>query len=139
MQIKEILSKDVQYANPETSIRQIAEMMKEHDCGSVPVADNDKLVGMITDRDIVLRCVAEDKDALIMTAQECMTTGVLYCNDTDEVDAVLENMGEEAVRRLPVVNSSKNLVGIVSFGDLAAACENKKIPGKAMEQIAEAA
>ncbi len=139
MQIKDIMTKNVQFANPTTSLSQIARLMKKHKCGSIPVAENEKLVGMVTDRDIVLRCIAEEKDPLIMRAEECMSPGILYCFDTDDIEDVLENMGEQAVKRLPVVNKSKNLVGIVSFGDLSTACKDKATCGKAMEQIREAA
>ncbi len=139
MQIKDALSQDVQYANKTTSIVQVAKLMEEHDCGSIPVGENDKLVGMVTDRDIVLRCVAQEHDPLTMTAGECMSEGILYCFDTDKVEDVLENMGEQAVKRMPVVDKDKNLVGIVSFGDLSAACENKACCGEAMEDIREAA
>ncbi|MBL4805467.1 MAG: CBS domain-containing protein [Alphaproteobacteria bacterium] len=139
MQIKDALSQDVQYANKTTSIVQVAKLMEEHDCGSIPVGENDKLVGMVTDRDIVLRCIAQEHDPLTMTAGECMSEGILYCFDTDKVEDVLENMGEQAVKRMPVVDKDKNLVGIVSFGDLSAACENKACCGEAMEDIREAA
>ena len=139
MKVKDALTKDVQYANPETSIRQVAQLMKDYDCGSIPVAENDKLIGMITDRDIILRCVAQDHDPLSMTAKECMSSGMLYCYEDENVEDVLENMGEQAVKRMPVVNKDKKLVGIVSFGDLSACCENKIWAGEAMENIREAA
>lgn len=139
MQVKEALSQNVQYANPTTSVSQVASLMKEHDCGSIPVAENDKLVGMITDRDIVLRCVAENRDPLTMQAEECMSKGILYCYETDTLEDILENMGQEAIKRLPVVNKDKKLVGIVSFGDLSAACKDKSCAGETMEKIREAA
>ena len=139
MQVKEALSQNVQYATPDTLIVEVAKMMKEHDCGSIPVAQNDKLVGMLTDRDIVLRCIAQNADPASMTAEQCMSAGMLYCFETDKVEDVLSNMGEQAVKRLPVVNKDKKLVGIVSFGDLSAASEDKACCGKAMGQIRKAA
>ena len=113
--------------------------MKQNNCGFLPVGSETDPMGVITDRDIVLRCVAQEHDPLTMTAGECMSEGILYCFDTDKVEDVLENMGEQAVKRMPVVDKDKNLVGIVSFGDLSAACENKACCGEAMEDIREAA
>lgn len=139
MKIKDIMTDDVQYANPGTSLTQVAKLMKEFDCGSIPVVENDKLVGMVTDRDIVLRCVAEDKEALLTMAEQCMSSGILYCYQDDSVEDVLDNMGDEAVRRLPVVDKNKRLVGIVSLGDLASACRDKRAPGAALDKISEAA
>ncbi|MCC6598641.1 MAG: CBS domain-containing protein [Alphaproteobacteria bacterium] len=139
MKVKDALTKDVQYASLDTSITQIAKMMEERNCGSVPVGDNDKLVGMITDRDIVLRCVARDFDPVLLTAKYCMSEGILYCYDTDEIEDVLENMGAQAIKRLPVVDKDKKLVGIVSFGDLSACCKDKACAGETMKQIREAA
>jgi len=139
MKIKDAMSPDVKYVKIDTPISQVARLMKEHECGSIPVSENEKLVGMITDRDIVLRCVAKDFDAVLMMAKDCMSARMLYCRDTDDVKDVLKNMGEQAVRHLPVVDENKRLVGIVSFGDLSAACEDKACCGEAMEKIHEAA
>ena len=139
MQIKDIKCEDVKVVSPETSVVEVARLMRENDCGSIPVAQNDKLIGMITDRDIVVRCIAESADPLTIKAEQCMSPGILYCYENDEVDAALQNMGEQAIKRLPVVDENKNLVGIVSFGDLSAACEHKENSGRAMEQIREAA
>ena len=139
MKIQDVLSPDVQYVPPETSVCDIAKLMKTHDCGSILVGENDKLTGIITDRDITLRCVAESKDAETMTAAECMSPGVLYCHDTDVVEDVMRNMGEQGVRRMPVVNKDKRLVGIVSLADLAIACEDKGLCGETIKHVREAA
>lgn len=138
MLVKKALTKDVHYVDPDTSIKDVAKLMEENDCGSILVGKDDKLVGIITDRDIVLRCVTRDFDPVIMTAKTCMSPGVLYCYENEEVEDVLRNMGEQAIRRLPVLNEDKKLVGIVSFGDLSAACEDKTVCGEAMEQIRKA-
>lgn len=119
MQIKDIMSTDVQIVAPETLLREVAGKMQLRDCGCVIVAKNDRLVGMITDRDIALRCVAKAHDPAGATADSVMNHEILYCRETDEADAVARNMGENKVRRLPVLNDKKRLVGIVSLGDLA--------------------
>jgi CBS domain-containing protein len=139
MKIKDAMTKNVQYVAPNTPVSEIAKLMKERECGSIPVGENDKLVGMVTDRDIVVRCIASGADPMSSTAEQCMSPGVLYCYDSDNVEDILENMGNQAVKRLPVVNKDKNLVGIVSFGDLAAASANKECCGEAMEDIRKAA
>lgn len=139
MKIKDTLSENVQFVDPDAPLIEVAQLMKDYDCGSIPVAENEKLIGMITDRDIILRCISDGRDPATMTARECMTSGILYCYENDTVEDVLENMGSQAVKRLPVVNKGKRLVGIVSFGDLSAACVDKSCSGEAMEKIREAA
>lgn len=112
------MTRDVEIANPEQSIREVAQMMGRLDAGVMPVGDNDRLVGMITDRDIAVRGVAHGKgpDAKV---RDVMSREVKYCFDDDDVEDVLDNMGDLRVRRLPVLNRDKRLVGIVSLGDLA--------------------
>jgi CBS domain-containing protein len=117
--IKDIMSKDVEVVSPETVMTEIAKKMQKRDCGCVLVAQNDRIVGVITDRDIAIRCLAEDHDPVETTASQVMSSEILYCRDTDEADAVTKNMGENKVRRLAVLNSDKRLVGIVTLGDLA--------------------
>lgn len=140
MQIKEKYTTNVQYVSPDTPLIEVAKLMEKHDCGSVLVEENDKLIGVITDRDIVVRCVAQNKVPAEMTAGECKTPKILYCFETDEAEDVLQNMAENKVRRMPVLDNEqdKNLVGIISFGDLSAICENKGASGEAMERIRKA-
>ena len=118
MKVSEIMTRDVRLLSPDQTIREAASLMADIDVGSLPVGDNDRLVGMITDRDIVIRAVAQGKAADTKVA-DVMRKEILYCVDTDEIDDVARNMGKAQVRRLPVVNSDKRLVGIVSLGDLA--------------------
>lgn len=141
MMIRNIFTKDVQYVAPDTPLNEVARLMEEHDCGSILVGEGEKLTGMITDRDIVLRCVAKSQNPSSMTAGQCQTPEVLYCYEDDETEDVLENMAENKVRRIVVLNNKqdKKLVGIVSFGDLSAACEDKEASGKAMDNICCAA
>ena len=118
MKVSEIMARDVRLLSPDQTIREAASLMADADVGSLPVGDNDRLGGIITDRDIVIRAVAQGKSADTKVA-DVMSKEMLYCFDTDETDAVARNMGKAQVRRLPVVNSDKRLVGIVSLGDLA--------------------
>ncbi len=119
MQVKAIMTPEVDIINPETSVRAAAQKMRDDDVGAVPVAENDKLLGMVTDRDIVLRAVAEGADMGSYTARQVMSPNVLYCFDDQSPEEVLRNMTENQVRRLPVLNRAKRLVGMISLGDLA--------------------
>ena len=118
MKVSEAMTRTVRIADPDQSIREVARIMAEVDTGVLPVGENDRLVGMITDRDIAIRAVAEGKgpDAKV---REVMTPDIKYCFEDDDVDQVTRNMAENQVRRLPVLNRDKRLVGIISLGDLA--------------------
>jgi CBS domain-containing protein len=135
MKISECMTKDVKVCNPDQSIRDAARMMADIDAGIIPVGENDKLVGMITDRDIAVRAVAQGKgpDAKI---REVMSKEVLYCFEDQDTAEVAKNMGEQKVRRLPVVSRDKRLVGIVSLGDVAQDAKSVTT-GKAVKEISE--
>jgi len=118
MKVSKIMTRDVRLMHPDHTIREAAALMAEIDSGALPVGENDRLVGMITDRDIVIRAVAEGR-SVNTTVDAIMTRELLYCFDTDEIDEVARNMGKARVRRLAVVNKDKRLVGMVSLGDIA--------------------
>lgn len=117
MQIKQCMTTDVQVISPEDTIQQAARLMARIDAGALPVANEERLLGMITDRDIAIRAVGEGFGPDCLVA-EIMTPEVLYCFDDQETGQVLDNMADVQVRRLPVVDHDKHLVGIVSLGDL---------------------
>ena len=118
MQIKDAMTMDVRIVSPNQSIREAAQMMAEIDAGILPVGENDRLVGIITDRDIAVRAVAAGKGP-DTRVREVMSREVKYCFEDDDVEDVAENMADIKVRRLPVLNRDKRLVGIVSLADLA--------------------
>ena len=118
MQVSEAMSSDVKIANPNQSIRDAARLMAEIDAGILPVGENDKLVGVITDRDIAIRAVGADKGPAT-PIREIMSSDVKYCFEDDDLDDIAQNMADIKVRRLPVLNSEKRLVGILSLGDMA--------------------
>lgn len=120
MQVRQAMSKDVKIANPSQPIRDAACTMAEIDAGVLPVGENDRLVGMITDRDIAVRAVARDKGP-DTPVREVMTAEVKYCFIDDDVDDIAQNMAYLKVRRLPVLNAQKRIVGILSLGDVALA------------------
>ena len=119
MRVSEAMTREVRVASPGQSIREVAKIMAEIDAGAMPVGDNDRLVGMITDRDIAIRAVAQGKGPDTPVRDVMSTEQVLYCYEDEELDHVAKNMSEQQVRRLPVVNREKRLVGIVSLGNLA--------------------
>ncbi|GAB3509953.1 CBS domain-containing protein [Pseudoxanthomonas daejeonensis] len=118
MQISELMSADVCVIAPDDTLGRAAGVMAKHDIGSLPVGDNDRLVGFITDRDIVTRAVANGRGA-DMLVRDVMSTDVKYCFEDEDVEQVAANMAELQMRRLPVVNRDKRLVGIVSLANFA--------------------
>ena len=135
MKVREAMTSDVCLVDPDRSICEAAQMMAEQDIGALPVGENDRLVGMVTDRDIAVRAVAQGlgPDTKI---RDVMSKEVLYCFDEEELEDAAQNMGNLKVRRLPVLNRDKRLVGIISIGDLAQR-EDVKRTGQAMADISE--
>lgn len=137
MKIRDIMSKGCDFCAPDTPVGDIARRMRDRGVGAVPVADNDKLVGMVTDRDIVLRAVADGSKCEARPARTVMSEKVLYCIDEDGPAEVLESMRKSQVRRLPVVDGDKKLVGMVTLGDIARHVEHEE-SGKALAGISAA-
>ena len=135
MKIKDVMTTDVVVAGPEQTIADAARMMARCDAGALPVGEDDRLVGMITDRDIAIRAVARDLPP-DTPVRECMSKEVLYCFQDEDVEHVADNMGEQKVRRLPVLDREKRLVGIVSLGDLARHSK-PKTSGQAIAAISQ--
>ena len=136
MKVSEAMTREVRLARPDQSIREIAQLMGELDIGAVPVEENDRLVGMITDRDIAVRAIAEGRGP-DTKVREVMTSDIKYCFDDQSIDEVTRNMGDLQVRRLPVVNRDKRLVGILSLGDLAVENQWADEAGEALSQISQ--
>ena len=136
MQVSDCMSSNVRVCAPEDPIRDAARAMREIDVGVLPVGENDRLVGMITDRDIAIRGVGEGKgpDA---TVREVMTGEVRYCFEDEDVSDVAMNMGDLKVRRLPVVSRDKRLVGIISLGDVSRSDGEADMSGAALSAISE--
>jgi CBS domain-containing protein len=120
MRVSEAMTPDVQIASPQQTIQEAAKIMAKIDAGALPVGDNDRLVGVITDRDIAIRAVAEGLKPDTKVS-EVMSHEVMYCFEDEEIEDVAHNMADIKVRRLPVLNRKKRLVGIVSLGDIAMA------------------
>lgn len=119
MKVQDVMTSGCRTCGRDDTIRQAAEAMASENIGVLPIAENDRLVGMLTDRDIVVRGLADGHDIDQAKAGEFMTDKVLYCYEDQDTDEVAGNMGDLQVRRLPVINRDKKLVGIVSLGDLS--------------------
>jgi CBS domain-containing protein len=118
MKVSDVMTRDVKLVAPTQTICEAAQMMAECDAGALPVGENDRLVGVITDRDIAIRAVGENRSPQT-PVRDVMSPQVLYCFEDESIEHVAENMGEQQVRRLPVMSRDKRLVGIVSIADLS--------------------
>jgi CBS domain-containing protein len=117
--VADVMERDVRVASPDDSVQQVARLMREEDTGVLPVGEGDRLVGMVTDRDVAVRLVAEGRDPSQTKVRDVMTSDVRYVYEDEDIDHVAENMANQQVRRLPVMNRQKRLVGVVSIGDIA--------------------
>ncbi len=135
MRASECMTREVRVADPGQTIREIAQLMGEIDVGAIPVGENDRLVGMITDRDIAVRAVAEGKGPDTPVRDVMSTEQVLYCYEDEDIEDVADNMAEMKVRRLPVLNRDKRLVGIISLGDVAQM--ERGAAGEAIQGVSE--
>lgn len=133
MRVSDIMTREVRVAGPDATLKDAAEAMAEIDAGALPICDGKKLLGMVTDRDLVVRGLARglDPDASVTRV---MTAGVEYCFEDDHLGEVSEHMADCRVRRLPVLNRAHDLVGIVSLGDLAQSAE-PRASGRTLEEI----
>lgn len=121
--VKAAMHQGAEWVGPQTSVRELAQRMRDLDIGSIPIAENDRLIGMVTDRDITCRCIAEGRDASKLTARDVMTSGIIYCRDGDSIEDALSTMESKKVRRLPVIDDNKRLVGMLCFGDISHAAQ----------------
>lgn len=136
-QLKEVMSKDVQCLSPQTGLKEIAKAMKELNVGSIPICENDRIVGIVTDRDIVLRTLADTLDPVSTRAKDVMTTPIVYCFEDQDIGEASRLMEVRQIRRLIVLNREKRLVGIVSLGDLSVRGGSEELAGETLEKISE--
>jgi CBS domain-containing protein len=137
MQVNRVMTRRAECTRPEATLQEAALRMSELNVGSLPVCENDRLVGMLTDRDITVRSISKGHDPKTHQVREVMTSDIFFCFEDQDVKEVAEVMREKQVRRLPVLDRSKRLTGIVSLGDLAVEVNDEKLVGKALEGISE--
>lgn len=137
MQVKELMTHDVEVVRPDTPLREAAEKMRSLNVGVMPVCDGRKLRGMLTDRDITVRATALGRDPNNTTVGDTMTPDVSFCYEDQDVREAAELMQQLQIRRIPIVNRQKELVGIVSLGDLAVDHSNDKLTGNVIEDVSQ--
>ncbi|MET4493170.1 CBS domain-containing protein [Bradyrhizobium sp. LA7.1] len=120
MKVKDVMHKGVDWVSPDTPITEIAKLMQGHDIGCIPIGDDDHLIGMVTDRDIVCKGLASKNfNAARMTARDVMTEGIHCCREDDDLAKAVHHMETLKIRRLPVINKSRRMVGMISLGDVS--------------------
>ena len=133
MKVKDAMHAGTEWLPPSTPLVEIAKRMRDKDIGCVPIGDNDRLVGMVTDRDITLRAVAAGGDFNKMTARDVMTKSIIFCRETEELSDAVRIMEQKQVRRLPVINDQKRLVGMLSIGDVSH--KSREMTGEVMAHV----
>ena len=119
MKVKDAMHKGVDWVSPDTPVSELAKLMRDHDVGAIPIGENDRLVGMVTDRDIVCKGLTQDNfDASRATASEVMTTDIHCCREDEDLTKAVQHMEALKIRRLPVINQSKRMIGMLSLGDI---------------------
>lgn len=139
MLIKDMMTRNVEVIDPNATVQEAAKQMKSLDVGSLPVCDGKQMQGMITDRDIVVRALANGRDVAQTKVREIMTDNLYYCFDDQPVHEAAGVMQRYQIRRLPIVNRNKELVGIISLGDVAVDTENQNLAGATLEDISKPA
>jgi CBS domain-containing protein len=137
MQLREIMTTDVQLTDSATTLKDAAALMRDGDFGLLPVGENDRLVGTITDRDITVRAVADGRDPTTTSVREAMSEGIHYCFEDQTAGEAAEVMSKAQIRRLPVLNRDKRLIGIVALGDLATETGARQPAGKALSGVSQ--
>ena len=137
--LKEIMTPQVDTISPDATAEDASAKMKDLNVGAIPVCDGDGLIGMLTDRDLVVRVMAQRRDPKAVRVGEAMTPEVSYCFEDDDVEKAAHLMSQKQIRRLPILSKSKKLVGIVSLGDLAVHGMDAKASGNVLEQVSHPA
>ena len=119
MKVKDVMHQGVTWVEPTISIREIARRMRDDDIGSIPIGENDRLVGIVTDRDIICRGVANGADCNALTARDVMSKPIIYCRADDNLELAIRIMEKNKIRRLPVIDKNKRLVGMLALGDIS--------------------
>jgi len=139
MLIRDVMSRSVATAHPDATVHEAAEQMKSMDVGALPVFDGDRLIGMVTDRDIVIRGLAEGRDLMMARVRDVMTADIRWCHDDQDVSEAARLMDEHQVRRIPILDRDNRLTGILSLGDIAITTGDERLAGRTLERVSEPA
>jgi CBS domain-containing protein len=137
MELREVMTTDVKTIGPRSTIREAAEQMAHLDIGAIPIAEGNRLLGMVTDRDITVRATAEGRDPNSTRVSDVMTSDVVYCYDDDTTEEAALKMRQLQIRRIPVVDRDKHLVGVLSLGDLALESDDDELVSQTLEGVSE--
>ena len=137
MQVHDVMTRGVECVSPSATLQEAAQKMRDLDVGPLPVCDKDQLAGVLTDRDIAVRAVAEGLDPRSTPVRDILVPHLVYCYEDQDVREAARLMEENQVRRLLVLSRDKRLVGIVSLGDLAVEAGDERLAGKALEQVSQ--
>jgi CBS domain-containing protein len=137
MKVKEIATRKPQVIHPDAMICEAAQMMKKHDIGMLPVCEGQRVVGILTDRDLAIRAVGEGCDPQTTKVSSVMTEGFTYCFDDQEIEEAARTMEEKQIRRIAVLNREKQLVGVASLGDFALRSNHERLPEEILERVSQ--
>lgn len=135
MLAKDLMTKKPEFLPPSATLKQAADQMRAHDYGFIPIGENDRLIGALTDRDLAVKAVAQGWDPNKKTVREVMHKGVHYCWENDSLEKVIKQMEELQVRRLIVLNKDKRMTGIISLGDIATKAHNPELCSELTEAV----
>jgi CBS domain-containing protein len=136
MDISKAMHAHADWVSADTPVNEVARMMQKDDIGAIPVGKDDKLIGMITDRDIAIRVVAAGRDPAKTTAEEVMTKDIIYCRTHETVEDAIHLMDQKKIRRLPVINDKQRLVGMLSLGDISHAV-GRELSGELLRAVSD--
>lgn len=137
MRALDIMSKKPEFLPPETSLKEAASQMQSHDYGFIPIGENDRLIGAVTDRDMTIRGVAKGLDPNKTKIKDIMSEGIQYCYENDEVESIAKKMEELQIRRLVVLNEDKRMTGIISLGDIVTKCKDVELSAELTEAVSQ--
>jgi CBS domain-containing protein len=136
MKVKDAMHEGVTWVGPDTKIGELARQMRDENIGSIPVGENDRLIGMVTDRDIAIKGLSDGRDPATLTARDVLSGPILYCRSEEDLDDAARLMEMHQVRRLPVIDENKRMVGMLSLGDIASA-SSRELTGHLTQSVAE--
>lgn len=136
MQVKEAMSKHPVYLSPTATVKEAVEKMIKLDCGFIPIGENDRLIGAVTDRDVVIRSIGKEKDSAI-PLRDVMSKDIIYCYEDDQIHKAIETMSKNQIHRLAVLNKDKRFTGVVSLGDIVRKSHDPKLCGEALAAISQ--
>ena len=136
MKVRDVMHEGATWVEPNTSIGELARIMRDEDIGAIPIGENDRLIGMVTDRDIVVKGLIDGIDVATLTARDVMTGPILYCRANEDVEDAVRLMEEHEVRRLPVIDENKRMVGILALGDISSHA-GRELSGEVIQAVSE--